>query len=385
MKQLYYYLSLIIIILFLSSCTKKEITITKTNKEKIIKLGYQGGKGTYYDNVLKKTVFTYVNVESENRMDLFDEDFNHIQTININPKIPYLFNALVLVPFAHDSIIALIKAPSFCKAYVLNFKGEIIREVFHKEWFDKYSDVFLLVPFYGVNQSYSNGKFYVGYKVARNRDKYYYKGDYSQGYVPYIDSLILNSGCIASFDLDSLNVTQHLKNVYKENYKKGDFIPEYPYYFIQHDKVFVPIPHNGRVYVYDTKKDTIVKDFYIKSKYGKIGMDTVFKHDKDRVPDFFKTRSISGKILSIAWDRYRKLYYFTLVPSGKDIEKLNFIIQVYDEDFDLRGETIGGKVRNYRAGNLKVNKEGLWINHNNPYGDNYERGVEKYNLFTIDD
>lgn len=368
------------------NCNSYEVTLRKAKKEIIVKTGFSCRfRGDYLDKTTNKTNFYFSDPSTNKCMKIFDDKFNLIRTIRLD-SIPYSDYIKVIQVIANDSIIISVGEP-IAFIYVLNFDGRIKRTIKVKDWLKVYNNNFGIESALFTNNIYENSRFYVKYTVSRDYEKYYYTPDYN--YIYKIDSMVMKSPYIASFTLDSLspNINTYVENLYQDNYKYGYDIDEMPEYYLSNNKLFIPIFHNGKLYIFNLINKKIEKKLIISSKYTNIGFNNK-KKEKENI--FVSAEQMqykfnnAGKLYSLIWDNYRQVYYFIIRHSSKEEKKFKtFSIQVYDEQFNKKGETKFDNYNKYKLSDLKVVKEGLLINSNNLDNDNYEKNVEKYTLFTI--
>lgn len=374
-------------LLFNISCQSKEIKMEQHNVEIKLNTNFSARfRGEYFDSKAKQNYYFYADPITYKCAKIFDTNFYVIDTIPLT-NIPYSDHIKTIQILGNDTIFVSVGDPILF-IYLLNFEGKIIKTINTSDWAAKYSNKFSIATPLFQNKAYENFKFYTKYYLKRDDNKYYYTPDFN--YILKIDSMVMNSPFLASFTIDSesLVITTHLDNIYKENYNYGYYIDEMPEFYLFNNKAIIPIFHVGKIYVYDLNKNLIEKQFKITSRYTKIGFKSK-KKEKNNIGEMSAEQVLykfhyAGKLQSLIWDRYQNVYYFIIRHQTKEERKFKtFSIIVFDDKFNFKGETKFDDYNKYKFSDLKVTSKGLLINSNNLNHENYEKGIEKYTLFTI--
>ena len=371
-----------LLFVLLCSFTPQKISLKK-EKELSINVGFTSRfEGTYYDKTLNKDLFYYSDVVTYDCVKIFDDDFRLIRAIKLD-NIPYLDMARDLEVISNDSILITVGNPVQL-IYVVNFEGKIINRIFTRklQGIDTNNYTMDVALFY--KKIYANSKVYLKHRPYRDVNKYYL--DY--GYASKIDSILMVSPYIASINLDtnSTKINKLFYSIYKENYDYGDVIDDMANYCIANNKLFLPILHNGKIYVIDLFTDNIEKVFTLSSKYTNIGFVNKKKTRSNYIEvsdQILETQLYySGGFSNIIWDKYRKLYYIIITHETKErLKSKTFSVQVCDEKFNKIGE-YKFDFKKYDIYNLQVCKDGLLIK-TNQQDKEYDKKICKYNLFSI--
>jgi hypothetical protein len=377
-------------IVILNSCEAQDNRI-KLNKVKEISfnLGIDatpGCFGSYFDNITGQDIFYFADVFTHKSIKILDADFNPTNTIPLN-NIPYLQEVRQVQVVAKDTIVVL-SFPQVQRIYLCDFSGKITKTINS----ERLNADTLEFDFSYETGGYYNSKVYLKYSI--NRRSFFDNPSYSYEFVKHKDSLILDYPYMASIDLfkdASQNILHTLfDNIYKENFKYGCAIDDYSHYYIANGKLFMPIGHNGRLYIVDLNTEKIEKVLTIESKHTKIGFDIEkFRYTSENYEDlkleqyeYFLYNA--GGVKSVAWDRYRKLYYFYVQHYSKEMYAAKECsIQIFDENFNKKGEITLDNRKYYS--NMLVCPKGLLINSNRIESKDYDKNIQKYTLFTISD
>lgn len=135
---------------------------------------------------------------------------------------------------------------------------------------------------------------------------------------------------------------------------------------------------NGEWEKYDLNSKYVVKKFR--------------RPSSSEVYDFCKQIVESPCIESMAYDKYRDVYYRFIYPgidttSDDDIMLIQkifrvFSVMVLDKDFNVIGETLMPE-KTYNPNMYFINEDGLWISTNNPENPNFEEDAINFDLFTL--
>ena len=347
--------------------------------------------GTYFDSKIGKDLFYFTEYNTNKCMKLFDEDFNLINTIKLD-SLPNRGMIRAMQVIDHDTILVLCGFRPVEFAYLVNFEGKVVGEVNFESPIKQDTNNIQLDHSSGDVDFYYDGNIYMKYTFNES----HYFANYSYDLVTHSDSMMMDYPFMVSINLDNNPITldKLFDNIYKENYKYGYAIDSYARYCIANGKLFMPIGHNANLYVADLKTKQIEKVLKVSSKYTQTGFDI---EDYKFAPDHYKdlkhdeyihSSSIAGGFYSVIWDKYRKVYYFVIKhscsdynPQKKRYHPDSFSIQVFDENFNKKGET-KFLVKDYWYGESLINSKGLLVQKRNASDD---KGIKGYSLFTISD
>jgi hypothetical protein len=331
-------------------------------------------------------MFYFADIYTNKCVKIFDSDFNLKATIPLD-NVPNRVDIRCLQVIAQDSIIMLNLKDN--NIYLCDFNGTITNSnvVFIEDSME------FDTPSSDVTGIYKS-KMYLKYCINRSQlfsNPSYFTND---ELIKHTDSVILDYPYMTSIDLfsnDTINVINKLfYNVYKENFSYGYAIDDYPHYHIANGKLFMPIGHNGKLYIADLDTEKIERIIQIKSKYTKIGFDMEdFKYSptnylNSKFEQFKYFSYNAGGVKSVVWDRYRKLYYFYVQHYSKEMYAAKeFSIQIFDESFNKKGEVTLDNHKYYSS--MFVCPKGLLINSNRIESKDYDKNIQKYTLFTISD
>jgi hypothetical protein len=347
--------------------------------------------GTYFDSETGKDMFYYTDHSTNKCIKIFDTDFNLTNVVKLD-SIPdrRLIRGLQIVN--RDIIVIIGGYHPVEFIYVVNFEGKVIKSIELKSLIEAdTNDIQLDNPSRDVD-FYSNGKVYLKYEF--NSKNYF--DDYSYNKILHADSMVMNYPFMVSIPFDTVPHTYQklFDNINKENYNYGYAIDDYACYSIVNGKLFMPIGHNSKLYIADLKTNEIEKILNISSKYTQTGFNieeykySIENHHDLKLDEHIRFHSIAGGFSSIVWDKYRKVYYLVIHHSNPDFDSKKgpyfaktFSIQILDESFNKKGET-KFLTEDYWQFDTRVSPKGLLIQKR---GEDYDKNIQKYTLFTISD
>ncbi|MDR1847574.1 MAG: DUF4221 domain-containing protein [Bacteroidales bacterium] len=402
-RSIIIYIASLIIFILCYSCKTENIKLVK-DKDVFFKtecMAICRTSGVYFDSTLNKDLFYCTDILTNKCIKIFDFDCNLVKTIKLDsiPKLDYMCIVQVV---SNDTVIMLGNQdgnPYYQDMiYVCDFNGRLKKTVvFPRDYYKSdYKSDYYKKPSIG-NNIYYNNKVYLKNIVE---DYWYYnKNNMTPETTCIMDSLIMNSAYMAAIDLSdtTTNLIQPLfDSIYRENFEKGYIVEGNSFYHIANNKLFLPIGHNGKVYVVNLDTQKIERTFQLTSKYTGIGFNyKMFVEGKEKsvypARDFL-THKAGGFVERIIWDKYNKLYYVAISHENKqdvDYNKIEtmaastFSILIYDENFNIKGEEVLPRKYLWYAATILVSPKGLWFQTGKYTDKDYDKNFQKFTLYRI--
>lgn len=385
MKKILLQVSIIISLFTISSCTKAQNKELQSNEEVIFNTGYYvkpWHRGNFYDKD-SNLFFYFSEPVSHKEIQIFNRKQQLVKKISLK-HIDYIYAARSIQMPSMDSIIISIGQP-LQTIFVLDSNANIIYQRYFSFFFveegTKYAYEISTTPF----QIYKNGYMYIYQNTTgRNVEDDGFVTD--EGYIELLKHNYRRKHFV-KFKLDSI-VPEQIKfgNYYNQIYNyETSYKGFHPDYKVENNKLFHFCTYTNKVAITDCDNLDSVKIITINSKYTPIGLKErkiTNGIDRNKVPERMRKDEnfVSGKICNVAWDNYREVYYFFIRSKYKEKWVCDYIIQVFDKDFNFIKEIKLDDYDYISNNGIVVIKEGILLN------ETKEENEKKifYRLCTID-
>lgn len=385
MKKILIQVFIIISLFTISSCTKAQEKELQMKEELVFDVGYDVKPwflGNFYDKD-SNLFFYFSEPVSHKEIQIFNREQQLVKKISLK-HIDYIYAARSIQMTSMDSIIISIGQP-LQTIFVLDSNANIIYQRYFSFFFveegTKYAYEISTTPF----QIYKNGYMYIYQNTTgRNVEDDGFVTD--EGYIELLKHNYRRKHFV-KFKLDTV-VPEQIKfgNYYNQIYNYETSYKGFaPFYKVENNKLFHFCTYTNKVAITDCDNLDSVKIITIKSKFTPIGLKErkiTNAVDRDKVPEQMRKdyNFVSGRISNVAWDNYRKVYYFFIRGKYKEKWVCDYIIQVFDKDFNFIKE-IKLDDNDYISNNgIVVVKEGILLNESK---EENEKKVS-YRLCTID-